>query len=183
MSTLFGVSVLSLSVFANVLTWVLLKYFARKGTASTYVMLQFGAGWSVVVLVAACVFFAGKQGASRRAAFVDDVRTLTAWEGVLMVVASAAAFTSFYFVTRWFQDPDSGVAKFVPLRTAAAVILLAILGVYMFNESLNTWTIVGLCVLLVGFVLLFIGRFYPAIGRRPQTSSPKSVLMAKKDDP
>ena len=183
MSTLFGVSVLSLSVFANVLTWTLLKHFARKGTASTYVMLQFGAVWSIVVLVAACVFFAGKQGASRRAAFVDDVSTLTAWEGVLMVVASASAFISVYYVSLWFRNADSGVAKFVPLRTAAAVILLAILGVYLFGESLNTWTIVGLCVLLVGFVLLFIGRFYPAIGRRPRASSPKSVSMAKKDGP
>ena len=76
-----------------------------------------------------------------------------------MLLASGVAIAGFYLVMKWFTKKDSQLSKFVPMRTALAVIVLALLGVLFFREKINLWTGIGLGALLAGFVALYVGRF------------------------
>jgi uncharacterized membrane protein len=160
-----GAGVLTCSVLANVLLWFNMKYFVSDAEASgrpnpirpsSYLLLQFGIVWLLCMLVAAAVVLGQKKN---RQNFVDDVKRLNLKDAGLMVLASAVAIAGFWLVMRWFTDKDSGLSKFVPMRTALAVIVLAFLGVFFFREKLNLWTSIGLGGLFLGFIALFLGRF------------------------
>lgn len=161
MKVLLGSGIIAVSVLSNVLLWFFLKYF-KNIQPSTYLTLQFGCIWTLAMVVALCILFVGKhkQAQSNRFNFIQDLQKLKAKDWMYMLLASSVAILSFYLVMVWFQNPDTGISKFLPLRTALAVIILAILGVVVFKEKLNKISICGLVVLLIGFIVLFIGRFF-----------------------
>ena len=160
-----GTGVLACSVLANVLLWFNLRYFVSDPQSSgrseairpsSYLLLQFGIIWIVCMLVSAAVVLGQKKN---RQTFLEDVKRLTPIDAGLMLLASGVAIAGFYLVMKWFTKKDSQLSKFVPMRTALAVIVLALLGVLFFKEKINLWTGIGLGALLAGFVALFVGRF------------------------
>tara|TARA_B100001093_G_scaffold215994_1_gene207279 strand:- start:2572 stop:3129 length:558 start_codon:yes stop_codon:yes gene_type:complete len=160
----FGSSVLVVSLISNILLWFSLKYFKQKEniSTSTFFTLQFGLTWTFVTLIAVLIMFvgAGSNQTKNRASFVQDLKKIS-YKGYLLIVASVViAIVGFYLVLEWFSRPVSGLSKFVPMRTSLAVIFLALIGIYYFKEKPNKFIIIGLCMLLIGFLLLFFGRFF-----------------------
>lgn len=160
-----GVGVLTLSALANVLVWFLLKKFVTNTSdkeaiaPSTYLTLQFGVVWTIVMVVAVLLLFAGGRAGERRTQFKTDMRKLRAGDYVWMLASSTVAVLGFYYTMKWFLQKHSGLSTFIPLRTIAAVIVLVLLGVFVFKEKLNAFVVSGLCVFVVGFALIFAGRF------------------------
>ena len=158
-----GSLVLIISALSNILLWFSLKYFKSKRNISTatYMVLQFGLVW-LSVLALACLYLYGpsKIGEKNRVAFLPDLKSLQVQDIALIVISVVVAIVGFYLVIEYFTNMKSGVSKFVPIRQALAIIILALIGVFYFKEKLNKMLISGLIVILVGFVMMFIGRYF-----------------------
>lgn len=124
-------------------------------------VLQFGVVWSLTVLLSCVYFFSGESdfAITNRDSFIKDLKSIP-WYGYALVLVSVfVAVAGFAFVLEYFNNSNTGISKFVPLRTALAVVVLALVGLLFFKEKINSIVLAGLIVLFVGFIIMFIGRF------------------------
>ena len=147
-------SVILISAFANILLWWLTKYFALWNISSgTYVTLQFGIIWTLVMVIFATVFVS-----TSKEKFLTDIRKLKPKHYVFMCLAAFVAILSFFLVFKYFKEGNSKLSVFIPLRTTLAVIVLILIGTFYFKEKLNKTIVTGMGLLIIGFGVLMVGR-------------------------
>ena len=165
-TALAGTGVISISVLSNVLLWFCLKYFSQDHKLlqlqpSTYLVLQFGITWTILMTLTVIALFAGNKpyAVTNRINFVKDCQKLS-WKHIsLIVLSSLVAILSFYAVMHWFGLPQSKISAFVPLRTAIAICILVALGVLIFKEKNNLFIWCGIGLLILAIIMIFVGRF------------------------
>lgn len=165
-TTLAGTGVISISVLSNVLLWFCLKYFSQDNALtqlqpSTYLVLQFGITWTILMTLTVIALFAGNNtfASKNRMNFLLDCKKLSLKHFCLILISSLVAILSFYAVMNWFALPQTKISAFVPLRTAIAICILVALGVLIFKEKNNVFIWSGIGLLILAIIMIFVGRF------------------------